>query len=94
MRWVWNEGERQVVEAADAAALTHNLNLDPPVEHLRMMWAIGLNYRDHVAETGTADPDRADGVREVDGLASSATAPTSSSRRTSPNPTTRASWPS
>jgi 2-keto-4-pentenoate hydratase/2-oxohepta-3-ene-1,7-dioic acid hydratase in catechol pathway len=56
MRWVWNAGERQVVETADADALTHNLNLDPPVDHLRMVWAIGLNYRDHAAETGTPIP--------------------------------------
>ena len=56
MRWIWNGGERQEVSAGDADALTHNLNLDPPVERLRMVWAIGLNYRDHAAETGTPIP--------------------------------------
>ena len=56
MRWVWNEGERQVVEAADTDALTGSLDLDPPVDNLRMVWAIGLNYRDHAAETGTPLP--------------------------------------
>jgi acylpyruvate hydrolase len=56
MRWIWNEGERQVVELDDTATLTHNMNLDPPVGGLRMVWAIGLNYRDHAAETGTPIP--------------------------------------
>ena len=56
MRWIWNEGERQVVEAADTDALTASLNLDPPVDNLRMVWAIGLNYRDHAAETGAPLP--------------------------------------
>ena len=56
MRWIRNEGQRQVVEADDATALAHNLNLDPPVEHVRMVWAIGLNYRDHAAETGAPIP--------------------------------------
>ena len=56
MRWIWNEGERQEVTAGDADALTHNLNLDPPVDSVRMLWAIGLNYRDHAAETGTPIP--------------------------------------
>jgi 2-keto-4-pentenoate hydratase/2-oxohepta-3-ene-1,7-dioic acid hydratase in catechol pathway len=56
MRWIWNEGERQVVELDDTAALTHNMSLDPPVDGLRMVWAIGLNYRDHAAETGTPIP--------------------------------------
>jgi 2-keto-4-pentenoate hydratase/2-oxohepta-3-ene-1,7-dioic acid hydratase in catechol pathway len=56
MRWIWNEGERQVVEAADTDALTASLNLDPPVDNLGMVWAIGLNYRDHAAETGAPLP--------------------------------------
>jgi acylpyruvate hydrolase len=56
MRWIWNEGERQDVELDDTPALTHNTNLDPPVARLRMVWAIGLNYRDHAAETGTPIP--------------------------------------
>jgi len=56
MRWIWNAGERQVVEAEDAAALATNMNLDPPVERVRMVWAIGLNYRDHAAETGAPIP--------------------------------------
>jgi 2-keto-4-pentenoate hydratase/2-oxohepta-3-ene-1,7-dioic acid hydratase in catechol pathway len=58
MRWIRNEGQRQVVEADDAKALAHNLNLDPPVEHLRMVWAIGLNYRDHAAESGFTAPEQ------------------------------------
>jgi acylpyruvate hydrolase len=56
VRWVWNEGERQVVEAADTDAITASVSLDPPVDGLRMVWAIGLNYRDHAAETGTPLP--------------------------------------
>jgi 2-keto-4-pentenoate hydratase/2-oxohepta-3-ene-1,7-dioic acid hydratase in catechol pathway len=56
MRWIWVEGERQVVELDDTATLTHNMNLDAPVDGLRMVWAIGLNYRDHAAETGTPIP--------------------------------------
>ncbi len=56
MRWIRNEGQRQVVEVEDAAALAHNLNLDPPVEGVRMVWAIGHNYRDHIAETGAPMP--------------------------------------
>ncbi len=56
MRWVWNEGERQVIDAGDTTALAASLNLDPPVERLGMVWAIGLNYRDHAAETGTPLP--------------------------------------
>jgi len=53
---VWNEGERQDVAAEDTDALAASLNLDPPVERLRMVWAIGLNYRDHAAEAGTPLP--------------------------------------
>jgi 2-keto-4-pentenoate hydratase/2-oxohepta-3-ene-1,7-dioic acid hydratase in catechol pathway len=56
VRWVRNEGERQVVEAADAAAIAASVDLDAPVEHLRRVWAIGLNYRDHAAETGAPIP--------------------------------------
>jgi 2-keto-4-pentenoate hydratase/2-oxohepta-3-ene-1,7-dioic acid hydratase in catechol pathway len=56
VRWVWNEGERQVVEVADTDAITASVSLDPPVDGLRMVWAIGLNYRDHAAETGTPLP--------------------------------------
>jgi acylpyruvate hydrolase len=56
MRWIWNEGEREVVEREDADALARKLHLDPPVERLRMVWAIGLNYRDHAAETGAPLP--------------------------------------
>ena len=56
MRWLWNEGERQVIEAGDTDALSESLNLDPPVDNLRMVWAIGLNYRDHAAETGAPLP--------------------------------------
>jgi 2-keto-4-pentenoate hydratase/2-oxohepta-3-ene-1,7-dioic acid hydratase in catechol pathway len=56
MRWVWNEGERQVVDAADVDGIAASIDLDPPVEHVRMVWAIGLNYRDHAAETGAPIP--------------------------------------
>jgi len=56
VRWIWNEGERQEVGAGDADALTRDLKLDPPVDRLRMVWAIGLNYRDHAAETGSPIP--------------------------------------
>jgi 2-keto-4-pentenoate hydratase/2-oxohepta-3-ene-1,7-dioic acid hydratase in catechol pathway len=56
VRWVWNEGERQVVDAADVDGIAASIDLDPPVEHVRMVWAIGLNYRDHAAETGAPIP--------------------------------------
>jgi 2-keto-4-pentenoate hydratase/2-oxohepta-3-ene-1,7-dioic acid hydratase in catechol pathway len=56
VRWVWNEGKRQVIDAADTEALAASINLDPPVDGLRMVWAIGLNYRDHAAETGAPLP--------------------------------------
>jgi 2-keto-4-pentenoate hydratase/2-oxohepta-3-ene-1,7-dioic acid hydratase in catechol pathway len=56
VRWIWNEGARQVVERDDTEALTQTMNLDPPVDRLRMVWAIGLNYRDHAAETGAQIP--------------------------------------
>lgn len=56
MRWIWSEGERHVIEAADIDALTASVTLDPPVDGLRMVWAIGLNYRDHAAETGAPLP--------------------------------------
>jgi 2-keto-4-pentenoate hydratase/2-oxohepta-3-ene-1,7-dioic acid hydratase in catechol pathway len=56
VRWIWNHGERQVVEVTDTDALAASLTLDPPVAGLRMVWAIGLNYRDHAAETGAPLP--------------------------------------
>src|SRR6266516_3692461 len=56
VRWVWNEGERQVVDAADVDGIAASVDLDPPVERVRMVWAIGLNYRDHAAETGASIP--------------------------------------
>jgi 2-keto-4-pentenoate hydratase/2-oxohepta-3-ene-1,7-dioic acid hydratase in catechol pathway len=56
VRWVWNEGERQVVDAADVDGIAASIDLDPPVEHVRVVWAIGLNYRDHAAETGAPIP--------------------------------------
>src|SRR2546423_10319516 len=56
VRWVWNEGERQVVDAADVDGIAASVDLDPPVERVRMVWAIGLNYRGHAAETGAPIP--------------------------------------
>src|SRR5947207_84589 len=56
VRWVWNEGERQVVDAADVDGIAASIDLDPPFERVRMVWAIGLNYRDHAAETGAPIP--------------------------------------
>jgi 2-keto-4-pentenoate hydratase/2-oxohepta-3-ene-1,7-dioic acid hydratase in catechol pathway len=56
VRWIWNHGERQVVEVTDTDALAASLTLDPPVAGPRMVWAIGLNYRDHAAETGAPLP--------------------------------------
>jgi 2-keto-4-pentenoate hydratase/2-oxohepta-3-ene-1,7-dioic acid hydratase in catechol pathway len=56
VRWIWNEGERAVIDADDTDALAASLALDPPVDNLRMVWAIGLNYRDHAAETGAPLP--------------------------------------
>lgn len=32
------------------------VRLDPPVPKPRMVWAIGLNYRDHIAESGAQVP--------------------------------------
>jgi len=32
------------------------VQLDPPVPKPRMIWAVGLNYRDHAAETGRGVP--------------------------------------
>lgn len=32
------------------------VRLDPPVPKPRMVWAIGLNYRDHIAESGAKAP--------------------------------------
>ena len=37
MRWVWNEGERQVVDAADVDGIAASVDLDPPVERVRMV---------------------------------------------------------
>jgi acylpyruvate hydrolase len=56
VRWIWNEGERQEVDADDSEAIAATVSLDPPVDRLRMVWAIGLNYRDHAAETGAPLP--------------------------------------
>jgi acylpyruvate hydrolase len=56
VRWIWNEGERQEVSAGDVDVIAASVNLDPPVERVRMVWAIGLNYRDHAAETGAPIP--------------------------------------
>ena len=51
-----------------------------------MIWGVGLNYRDHAAETGRPLPECADVVREVAELGHRRTAIRSSSRRTSPQP--------
>src|ERR1700704_3389549 len=32
------------------------VHLDPPIPKPRMIWAVGLNYRDHAAETGQEVP--------------------------------------
>ena len=37
VRWVWNEGERQVVDAADVDGIAASVDLDPPVERVRMV---------------------------------------------------------
>jgi len=52
VRWIWSDGERQIIDAGDTAAIVASTHLDPPVDRPRMVWGIGLNYRDHAAETG------------------------------------------
>ncbi len=42
--------------ASDAGVETGGLELDPPVPKPRMVWAIGLNYRDHIEEQGAEVP--------------------------------------
>ena len=56
MRWIWSDGERQIIDAGDTAAIVASTHLDPPVDRPRMVWGIGLNYRDHAAETGAPLP--------------------------------------
>jgi 2-keto-4-pentenoate hydratase/2-oxohepta-3-ene-1,7-dioic acid hydratase in catechol pathway len=56
VRWIWHDGERQAIDVDDADAISASLTLDPPVDGRRMVWAIGLNYRDHAAETGAPLP--------------------------------------
>jgi 2-keto-4-pentenoate hydratase/2-oxohepta-3-ene-1,7-dioic acid hydratase in catechol pathway len=56
VRWIWSDGERQVIDAGDSDAIAASTHLDPPVDRPRMVWGIGLNYRDHAAETGAALP--------------------------------------
>ena len=40
----------------DAGTPLEGVPLDPPVPKPRMVWAIGLNYRDHIAEQGAETP--------------------------------------
>jgi 2-keto-4-pentenoate hydratase/2-oxohepta-3-ene-1,7-dioic acid hydratase in catechol pathway len=44
------------VLTADAGVDLAGLALDPPVPKPRMIWAIGLNYRDHIEEQGAETP--------------------------------------
>ena len=44
-----------LVGATDVVPLAGAV-LDPPVPKPRMVWAIGINYRDHAAETGREPP--------------------------------------
>ena len=44
---------------------TGSAGVRSPVPQPRMIWAVGLNYRDHAAETGRPLPECADAVREV-----------------------------
>ena len=41
------------------------IRMRTPVPAPRMIWAVGINYRDHAAETGRDAPGRADPVRQV-----------------------------
>ena len=50
------------------AARAGSAGVRSPVPQPQMIWAVGLNYRDHAAETGAPIPARAGGVREVDRL--------------------------
>ena len=52
------EAARQPLTAlgSDAGVDTGGLKLDPPVPKPRMVWAIGLNYRDHIEEQGAEVP--------------------------------------
>src|SRR3989440_3567973 len=52
VRWVWNEGERQVVDAADVDGIAASVDLDPPGGGVRRGGASGLNSRAHAAERG------------------------------------------
>ena len=55
------------VDAAEIApaARAGSAGVRSPVPQPRMIWAVGLNYRDHAAETGRPLPECADAVREV-----------------------------
>jgi acylpyruvate hydrolase len=47
----------QVVAEATETISLHDVTLDPVIPQPRMMWAVGLNYRAHAAETGRPLPE-------------------------------------
>ncbi len=55
-----DSGELAVIEADEAAAMRRGA----PIARPGKVVCIGLNYRDHAAETGAEIPDRADRVHE------------------------------
>jgi 2-keto-4-pentenoate hydratase/2-oxohepta-3-ene-1,7-dioic acid hydratase in catechol pathway len=50
------ETARDAMESAGERAPVESFRVDPVVRGPRAIWAVGLNYRDHAAETGQAVP--------------------------------------
>ena len=59
-----------------------------------MIWAVGLNYRDHAAETGRPLPEAPDAVREVAELGDRTRRADRDPAARARSPTTKASSPS
>ncbi|MCU1458678.1 MAG: fumarylacetoacetate hydrolase family protein [Actinomycetia bacterium] len=55
-RRAFREGALEGTETAGTTADLSGLTLDAPVPQPRVVWCIGLNYRDHAAETGKEIP--------------------------------------
>jgi 2-keto-4-pentenoate hydratase/2-oxohepta-3-ene-1,7-dioic acid hydratase in catechol pathway len=50
------EAARDKIGRATDIVPIAGVHLDPPIPKPRMIWAVGLNYRDHAAETGQEVP--------------------------------------
>ena len=50
------EAARDKIGRATDIVPIAGVQLDPPIPKPRMIWAVGLNYRDHAAETGRDVP--------------------------------------